>query len=145
MYRPYLICGLGNRMSGFQGALSLAMMTDRALLVDWEGGVRDRRSTASKYEGESVCFCMCVASSWLPVCGHVYERGSFCDGLRRSTVTYVKKKKMVMTPRYCCVNRIFLFIVVSSAVVVVQQYHINSMILYRAGGYLRSGVTGFGG
>lgn len=62
MFRPYLVCGMGNRLSGFQGVLGLAMMTDRALLVDWYGGLsHSRNGNAQKYEGRLVCdVCMCV-------------------------------------------------------------------------------------
>eukprot|EP00904_Undaria_pinnatifida_P004798 jgi/Undpi1/1448/HiC_scaffold_11.g04839.m1 len=41
---------MGNRLNGFQGALGLAMITDRALLVDWYGGVSGRSKQAHKYE-----------------------------------------------------------------------------------------------
>lgn len=58
VYRPYLTCGMGNRMSGFQGTLALAMMTDRALLVDWRGGVKPNPRTKDKYEGASWRRCL---------------------------------------------------------------------------------------
>ncbi|CAM9820184.1 unnamed protein product [Scytosiphon promiscuus] len=51
VFRPYLYCGMGNRLKGFRGVLGLAMLTDRALLVDWYGGLDASRSaTAHKYE-----------------------------------------------------------------------------------------------
>ncbi|CAM9311656.1 unnamed protein product [Ascophyllum nodosum] len=50
VYRPYLYCGMGNRLRGFEGVLLLAMVTERALMVDWYGGVPDRDKWAHKYE-----------------------------------------------------------------------------------------------
>ena len=53
VFRPYLYCGMGNRFKGFRGVLALAMMTGRALLVDWYGGLDGSRSrTSHKYEGD---------------------------------------------------------------------------------------------
>ena len=52
VYRPYLYCGMGNRLRGFQGVLFLAMATDRALMVDWYGGIRDRTKLEHKFESE---------------------------------------------------------------------------------------------
>lgn len=52
IFRPYLQCGMGNRLKGYRGALGLAMITDRALLVDWYGGLDSSRSgTEHKFEG----------------------------------------------------------------------------------------------
>ena len=52
MFRPYLYCGMGNRFKGLRGVMALAMMTGRALLVDWYGGLDGSRSrTSHKYEG----------------------------------------------------------------------------------------------
>jgi len=43
---------MGNRLRGFRGVLALAMMTDRALLVDWYGGLGwHQPDLTHKFEG----------------------------------------------------------------------------------------------
>lgn len=46
---------MGNRLRGFQGVLQLAIVTERALLVDWYGGVIGRSRLYHKFEGKVGC------------------------------------------------------------------------------------------
>ncbi|CAM9603963.1 unnamed protein product [Pylaiella littoralis] len=134
VFRPYLTCGMGNRLNGFRGVMALAMVTGRALLVDWCGGRGTTCSrTSHKYE-DNFLEAQGVPWNHFPPSMEDYEN---LDGVAESTEVWCQMPNAVdintpcdetrMTPQFLVTANWTQIYAEDAQVVIVQAHNQNPM------------------